>query len=87
MALPDAMFDVAVCAQTLEDIHDPVWVCSELARVAHAGYVEVPARQEELTWGAEGPWVGRHHHRWLVDVVDGGLEFVLKPHDLHARPE
>ena len=83
----DGQFDFAVCAQTLEDVRDPVWVCSELARVARAGFVETPSRVEELTWGVEGPWVGRHHHRWFVEEVDGGLEFVLKPHDLHARPE
>jgi Methyltransferase domain len=83
----DGEFDFAVCAHTLEDVRDPVWVCAELSRVARAGYVEVPALREELTWGVEGPYAGRHHHRWLVDRADGGLEFVLKPHDLHAHPE
>ncbi len=85
---PDGRFDFAVCAHTLEDVRDPVWVCSELARVARAGYVEVPAVVEELVWGIEGPWVGRHHHRWFtVPDGSGGLEFVAKPHDLHARSE
>ena len=83
----DGQFDFAVCAHTLEDVRDPIWVCAELARVARAGYVEVPSIREELAWGVEGEWVGRHHHRWLVDAVDGGLEFVAKPHDLPARPE
>ncbi len=84
----DGQFAFALCAHTLEDVRDPVWVCSELARVARAGYVEVPAVVEELVWGVEGPWVGRHHHRWFtVSDGAGGLEFVAKPHDLHARPE
>jgi len=83
----DGRFDFAVCAHTLEDVRDPIWVCGELARVARAGYVEVPSLPEELAWGVEGPWVGRHHHRWLVQEADGGLEFIFKPHDLHARPE
>ena len=83
----DGQFDFAVCSHTLEDVRDPIRVCAELNRVAHAGYVEVPARSEEQTHGVHGPWVGWSHHHWLVDVIDGGLEFVFKPHLLHGRPE
>src|SRR5215212_2730078 len=54
----DGQFDFAVCSHTLEDVRDPVWVCSELARVARAGYVEVPSRLEEQAFGVHGPWVG-----------------------------
>src|SRR3954468_14104941 len=46
----DNQFDFAICSHTLEDIRDPVWVCSELQRVARAGYIEVPSRLEEQTW-------------------------------------
>lgn len=80
----DHQFDFAVCAHTLEDVRDPVTVCRELARVARAGYIETPSRLEEQSWGVHGPWVGWSHHRWLVDVVDGGLRFVAKPGVLHA---
>ena len=83
----DDQFDFAVCSHTLEDVRDPVWVCEEINRVAKAGYVEVPARSEEQTMGIQGPWVGWSHHHWLVDIVDGCVEFVLKPHLLHGRPE
>lgn len=84
----DGAFDFVVCSHTLEDVRDPVWVCSELSRVARAGYVEVPSRLEEQSFGVQGDWVGWGHHHWLIDVVDGGLEFVFKPHilvreDLH----
>ena len=82
-----AQFDFAVCSHTLEDVRDPVWVCSELSRVARAGYIEVPSRLEEQCYGVNGPWVGWSHHRWLVDVVDGELQFVHKPHMLCGRPE
>lgn len=82
---PDGRFDFAVCSHTLEDVRDPVWVCAELQRVARAGYVEVPSRLEEQSYGFQGPWVGWGHHHWLVDVRDGGLEFVLKHHVLHGR--
>src|SRR5437763_12138274 len=61
----DNQIDFAICSHTLEDLRDPVWVCSELARVAKAGYVETPSRLEEQSWGVSGPWVGWPHHRWL----------------------
>jgi hypothetical protein len=83
----DDQFDFVVCSHTLEDVRDPVWVCSELNRVARAGYIEIPARSEEQTRGVHGPWVGWSHHHWLVDVVDERVEFVLKPHLLHGRSE
>jgi SAM-dependent methyltransferase len=81
----DGQFDFATCAHTLEDVRDPIWVCRELVRVARAGYVEVPSRLEEHSYGFQGPWVGWGHHRWLVDVTDGGIEFVMKHHVLHGR--
>ncbi|HEX8066660.1 MAG TPA: class I SAM-dependent methyltransferase [Thermoleophilaceae bacterium] len=81
----DGRFDFAICSHTLEDVRDPVWVCSELCRVARAGYVEVPSRLEEQSWGVVGPWVGWSHHRWLADVSPGRIEFVHKPHALHGR--
>ena len=80
----DETFDFAVCSHTLEDVRDPVWVCAELSRVAKAGYVEVPSRLEEQCLGVHGPFVGWSHHHWLIDVVDGELEVVFKPHVLHA---
>src|SRR3954469_18409473 len=78
----DGQFDVALCSHTLEDVRDPVWVCSELERVARSGYVEVPAPVEDLTWGVHGPWVGWSHHHWLCLIADGAIEFVHKPHQL-----
>ncbi len=81
----DGEFDFAICSHTLEDVRDPVWVCAELGRVARAGYVEVPSRLEEQSWGVHGDWVGWSHHRWLVDVVDGGLVFGHKSHAVHRE--
>ena len=81
----DGQFDFAVCSHTLEDVRDPVWVCAELQRVARAGYVEVPSRLEEQSYGFQGPWVGWGHHHWLVDVRPGEIEFVFKHHVLHGR--
>jgi hypothetical protein len=80
----DGKFDFAVCTHTLEDVRDPVWVCHELQRVARAGYIEVPSRLEEQSYGFQGPWVGWGHHRWLCDVGEGRIDFVMKHHVVHG---
>lgn len=82
---PDKYFDVAVCSHTLEDIRDPLWVCSELTRVARRGYIEVPSRASESTVGAERPGqAGLSHHRWLIDIDDRRIRFLPKYHMIHS---
>ena len=81
----DDEFDFAICSHTLEDVRDPIWVCAELQRVARAGYIEVPSRLEEQSWGVQGEWVGWSHHRWLIDVSGDALVFGHKSGAVH-RP-
>lgn len=81
----DRQFDFSVCSHTLEDVRDPLFVCAELIRVSKAGYIEVPSRLEEQSYGVHGPWVGWSHHRWLIDISGGEVAFVFKPHVIHAR--
>jgi hypothetical protein len=81
----DDQFDFAICSHTLEDVRDPVWVCAELARVAKAGYLEVPSRLEEQSFGVQGPWVGWSHHRWLIDVEGDAIRFAHKSQLLDHR--
>ena len=38
----DKEFDYLICTHVLEHLHDPVRTCAEFARVAKAGYLEVP---------------------------------------------
>jgi hypothetical protein len=83
----DKQIDFAICSHTLEDLRDPLWVCSELIRIAKAGYIEVPSRLEEQSWGVNGPFAGWSHHRWLIDVSDGRIDFVSKLHALHSRED
>jgi hypothetical protein len=83
----DGQFDFVICSHTLEDVRDPVWVCTEISRIGKAGYIEVPSRLEEQSWGVTGPYVGRHHHHWLVDADESGLEFIFKPHNIHSSPK
>ena len=72
-----------------ENIRDTFWVCSEMASVAKAGYIEVPSILEELCFGFRGPLVGWDHHRWLIetDQEEPRIEFIFKDHTLHSRPE
>ena len=86
----DDEIDFVICSHTLEDIRDPVWVCAEMARVARAGYIEVPSRLEEQTRGVGGgDFVGWTHHHWLIDVEPDppSIEFVFKSHVIHGVPE
>jgi Methyltransferase domain len=83
--LADKSIDFAICSHTLEDLRDPLWVCSELVRVAKAGYIEVPSRAAEQSRGWEHPRIaGLSHHRWLIDIEGGRISFLMKFHLLHA---
>jgi len=84
----DDSFDFVVCAQTLEDIRDPIFVCSEMARIGRAGYIEAPSWRAELTYGVNGAWTGYSHHRWLVacDEQRAEVEFLFKFHTVHVDP-
>lgn len=88
----DDAFDFAICSHLLEDVRDPIAVCRELARVAKAGYVEVPSRAREIFAKARFfrlraalgriPEIGFYHHRWMVEAEDNCLRFYHKSHQL-----
>ena len=77
----DKYFDFVIASQVLEDIRDPVFVCSEIIRIGKRGYIETPSRYSEQT--LRGRICEYSHHRWLVDYADNKLEFTYKPHKLH----
>ena len=82
----DKQFDFAVCSHTLEDVRDPLRVCSELIRVARRGYIEVPSRAWETSRGAEHPRLaGLSHHRWLIEIHDRRVVFLQKFHRIHCH--
>jgi hypothetical protein len=82
----DKQFDFAICSGTLEDIRDPLWVCSELVRVAKRGYIEVPSREWECSRGIEYPnQAGMSHHRWLVEIEGDEISFLQKYHAINAH--
>jgi hypothetical protein len=83
--LADKSVDFAICSHTLEDLRDPLWVSGELIRVAKRGYVEVPSRVAEQSRGWESERIaGLSHHRWLIDIEDNRMSFLMKYHLLHT---
>ncbi|MCQ3931015.1 MAG: hypothetical protein DPW16_11205 [Chloroflexi bacterium] len=81
---PDKYFDYVICSHTLEDIRDPIFVCSEINRIGKCGYIEVPSLVSELAMGIEHPlYAGRHHHRWLIEIEDNTILFTFKYHIIH----
>jgi hypothetical protein len=81
----DKEIDFVICSHTLEDIRDPLWVCSEMNRIARAGYIEVPSRIAESSRGVEPGQAGWSHHRWLIDIEDGSIRFLMKYHMIHSH--
>jgi hypothetical protein len=82
----DKFFDFAICSHTLEDIRDPLWVCSELIRVAKKGYIEIPSREWETCRGLESRCTaGSCHHRWLIDIDADKIKFLMKYHMIHSH--
>lgn len=82
----DKQFDYVFCSHVLEDIRDPLWVCSELMRVSKAGYIEVPSKLFETTFNLEAKdLAGACHHRWLIDVTENKLRFTFKHFYIHSK--
>jgi hypothetical protein len=81
----DKQFNFCICSHILEDIRDPLYVCSELMRVSKRGYIEVPSRVLESCRGQEHKNIaGLSHHRWLVEINGNHLQFTMKYHTIHS---
>jgi hypothetical protein len=81
----DKELDYVICSHTLEDIRDPLWVCSEMIRIGKRGYVEIPSRIWESCRGFEAGIVGLSHHRWLIDICGNEISFTMKFHSIHGH--
>lgn len=82
----DKQFDYSICSHVLEDIRDPLWVCSEIIRVSKSGYIEVPSRLYEQMFGIDSRFfAGASHHRWIIDVVDEKMRFTFKNFYVHSK--
>jgi ubiquinone/menaquinone biosynthesis C-methylase UbiE len=83
-SIADKSFDFVVCSHTLEDVRDPVFVCSQLVRIGKAGYIETPSKFRECAKpSAQAVVAGWEHHRWLLEVENGGLFFRAKNPWIH----
>jgi SAM-dependent methyltransferase len=71
MPFADQVFDYAICSHVLEHVEHPDAVIVELARVAKAGYIEVPE-------AASAKIVDFPSHLWWVTLDDGVLVFTAK---------
>lgn len=77
----DGYFDFVYCRHTLEDIHNPEFLFSELKRVAKAGYIETPSPFAELSRGVDGGspfYRGYIHHRYIIWTTENTLNFLPK---------
>ena len=81
----DKSFDYVICSHVLEDIRDPLWVCSEIIRIGKRGYIEVPSRLCESTWNSLLRIAGAPHHRWLVDIKGNHIRFEMKYPLIHRK--
>lgn len=64
----DDSVDYVIAMHVLEHATDPERFAAELSRVAPRGFVQVPSREAELTFG----W---KFHPWLIDLAGGKLVF------------
>jgi SAM-dependent methyltransferase len=71
MPFADHAFDYAICSHVLEHVERPDAVIAELARVAKAGYIEVPE-------AASAKILDFPSHLWWVTLDDGVLVFTAK---------
>jgi ubiquinone/menaquinone biosynthesis C-methylase UbiE len=81
----DKVFDFVICSHVLEDIRDPVFLCSEIIRIGKRGYIESPSRILESIMHLERHgYAGFYHHRWLIEINNNELLFRFKNHLIHS---
>lgn len=89
LPFPDKYFDFCVCCHLLEDLVNPFKAVEELSRVAKAGYIEVPSKEYECTWGVDGvlgrKYAGFNHHYWLFSKTGDGLLIEPKYSFINSR--
>lgn len=77
----DKYFDYCVSTHILEDLINPFRAMEEINRVSKAGYIEVPSKEIECTFGVDGimsgNYAGYNHHFWMFSLDRGKL--IMEP--------
>jgi len=77
--IPDKSFDFITIGHTLEDIRDPLYVCSQMIRCGKGGYIESPSRMRECSKeSADAHFSGFAHHRWIMEPMSDLTGIVFK---------
>ena len=81
LPFPDKYFDYCVATHILEDLMNPFRAIEEINRVSKAGYIEVPSKEIECTFGMDGimsrKYAGYNHHFWMFSLDQGKL--IMEP--------
>ena len=67
-------FDFSICSHTLEDISCPEIASKKLCEISKEGFISVPSKFREFSrfeGGAEFPYRGFIHHKYVHQVIDG----------------
>ena len=69
----DKAFDFVLCSHVLEHLENPVRACNEMSRIAHSGYIELPAFSSDIFMRPNDLI-----HRWLClyDQHEGTIYFL-----------
>ena len=84
----DNAFDFIIVSNTLEDVRDPLYLCSQIIRCGKAGYIEVPSKFRECAKiTATDSFAGYDHHRSIIEPMPDrtGLIFKAKLSWAHHR--
>ena len=77
--IPDKEYDFIIISHTLEDIRDPLYVCSQIIRCAKAGYIECPSKFRECgKVSANDTYSVYGHHRWIVEPMNDETGLIFK---------
>jgi hypothetical protein len=83
-------FDYAICKQTIEDIHNPDFVCDMLTKISKSGWIGVPSKYVEMRRGRYPKipqTVGLCHHRWIFITKNDRLYMLPKMGWTDSMPE
>jgi hypothetical protein len=80
----DKKFDYIFVSQIIEDVRDPIRLLKHIQRIGKRGFISTvhwTYEANDIRWG----YTGFPHHRWLISLKDGRLEFAWKSPVLYSN--